>query len=103
MTDHCKTCDRPLPTPKEWVTTRGGDREDLCWGACMPADWRARALRAEGEVVEARELARRWHTIAGDDAGDDATDELWGDDEKRIERWLEGGQPPPLDRDPEKP
>lgn len=50
----CETCDFPLATEEDWKTIPPGEGEHLCWGACEPEDWRARALKAEAEVERLR-------------------------------------------------
>jgi len=55
----CETCDFPLATEEDWKTIAPGDGEHLCWGACEPEDWRARALKAEAEVERLRGVVER--------------------------------------------
>lgn len=55
----CENCDRPLATKQDAKDIPPGEGEHLCWGACEPEDWRARALKAEQQVRELAEVAAR--------------------------------------------
>lgn len=55
----CENCDRPLATKQDAKDISPGEGEHLCWGACEPEDWRARALKAEQQVRELAEVAAR--------------------------------------------
>lgn len=55
----CENCDRPLATEQDAKDFPPGEGEHLCWGACEPEDWRARALKAEQQMRELAEVAAR--------------------------------------------
>lgn len=63
----CVNCDKPEATDDDFRTYRGGEGEHLCWAAygtaCDPADWRSRALEAEGRKSDLLDEVARLRRI----------------------------------------